>query len=359
MADQRMRTAASAPGKLMLLGEHAVVYGRPCIVTAVGQRITVTVEETDDGLVHVSAPSLRAQDWVVSPSEIGAADPPASLSFLHAVMRCMAQRHGLPGGLRVQTHSSFSHELGLGSSAAVTIAATVALSEFVGWKLSKAALFSLGYEAVRAVQEIGSGFDLAASIHGGTLYFRPPSRSAREIDWGSRHSGPEIVSLSCGPLPLVVGYSGTKAGTVSLVRRVAQRRDRQPKLTVRIFDGMARLVEQGCEALLAQDWQQLGRAMSLSQSLLDALGVSTPKLAQLVGVAEEVGAYGAKLSGAGGGDCMIALVSDERRDAVTRAIEGAGGEVIPVRTGAPGVRGEGSQRIAAPDLTHFSPSAIR
>ena len=105
-----------------------------------------------------------------------------------------------------------------------------------------------------------------------------------------------------------------------------------------VQEHLRRLVEEGREALLARDWPRLGQAMRLSQSLLDALGVSTPKLAQLVRVSEEAGAYGAKLSGAGGGDCMIALVSDEQRDGVAAAIESVGGEVIPVQTGAAGVR---------------------
>ena len=340
-----MRVTVSAPGKLMLLGEHAVVYGRPCLVTAVDRRMWVTAERAQDELVHLSAPSLGVVDWAAPAVEVEAAEPPASLRFLHAVVRCVAQQYGLPGGLRMETRSDFSGALGLGSSAAVTIAAAAALSELLGLELSRAELFPLGYEAVQAVQGLGSGFDLAASLHGGTLYFR--------------RCGPEIVPLSADPLPLVVGYSGTKADTVSLVRRVAQRRERQPELIEEIFDGMARLVEQGREALLARDWQRLGRAMRLSQSLLDALGVSTPKLAQLVRVAEEAGAYGAKLSGAGGGDCMIALVGEARRDEVVAAIEGVGGEVIPVQTGATGVRREGSQRISIADLAGFSPSVIR
>jgi len=92
--------------------------------------------------------------------------------------------------------------------------------------------------------------------------------------------------------------------------------------------------------------------------LLDALGVSTPKLAQLVGVAEGAGAYGAKLSGAGGGDCIIALVSDERRDDVTTAIERAGGQVIPLRTGATGLQHEGAQRIPVADSQDFLSSVM-
>lgn len=329
-----MGITVSAPGKLMLLGEHAVVYGRPCLVTAIDRRVWVTVEITQDSLVHLSAPSLGAKDWKVPVAEVETANPPSSLRFLHAVVRLVAQHHGLPYGLHISTRSDLSNELGLGSSAAVTIAAATALSELLRLGLSKDELFALGYEAVRTVQGAGSGFDLAASLYGGTLYFR-------QTLWGDAQGpchGPEIVPLYADPLPLIVGYSGTKGDTVSLIRRVAQRRERQPELIEEIFDGMARLVEEGREALLARDWPRLGRMMSLSHSLLEMLGVSTPQLSQLVRVAEEAGAHGAKLSGAGGGDCMIALVGEGQRDEVARAIEGVGGKVIPVRTGAAGVQ---------------------
>jgi mevalonate kinase len=271
----------------------------------------------------------------------------------------MARRHSLTGGVRIETRSSFSDELGLGSSAAVTIAAVVALSGLMDLGLSKDTLFALGYEAVRSVQGVGSGFDLAASLYGGTLHFRRRCEVSQEVSRGLLRCPPDVASLGATPLPLIVGYSGTKADTTSLVGRVALRCERQPALIGEIFDGMARLVEQGRDALLAEDWQRLGQAMSLSQSLLDALGVSTPKLAQLVSVAEEAGAYGAKLSGAGGGDCMVALASDERRDEVSRAIERAGGRVIRLQTAATGVRMENGGRIGIPDSTDSSPSIDR
>jgi len=332
-----MKVTISAPGKLMLLGEHAVVYGRPCLVTAVNRRVWATVESTRNGLACLRAPSLRADEWTVPMVELKTANPPCALRFVHAALCCIAQRYELPHGLRVETRSEFSDELGLGSSAAVTIATTAALLELIGLTPSRDELFKLSYDAMHSVQGIGSGFDLAAALYGGTLYFR-------------RH-GPEITPLSHEPLPMIVGYSGTKADTPTLVRSVAQRRERQPDLTEEIFNGMARLVEEGREALLAQDWPRLGKAMSLAQSLLYALGVSTPKLAQMVRVAKEAGAYGAKLSGAGGGDCMIALVSEEHRDEVAEAIRRVGGKLIPVRAGAPGVRREGRLQRPAHDIS--------
>jgi mevalonate kinase len=359
MDDDSMTVTTSAPGKLMLLGEHAVVYGRPCLVTAVDRRIRVAVERTTDSLVHLSAPSLGVEDWAVPLAHVETTVSPVEVRFLHAVVRTVAEHHTLPCGLRIRARSEFSDTLGLGSSAAVTIAATAALARLLGLTSSKPALFRLAFDAVHSVQGVGSGFDLAASLYGGTLYFcRTPSPEPK-VAGTCDFDGPEIQQLDSDPLPLVVGYSGTKADTVSLVRRVAQRRERHPALIAKIFDGMARLVEEGREALLACDWERLGENMSLSQSLLDALGVGTPRLAQLVRVATEAGAYGAKLSGAGGGDCMIAVVSLKRRDEVTKAIERAGAVVLRLQTGAPGVRTQNTERLSMMAAPGFSSSDAR
>ena len=308
----------------MLLGEHAVVYGRPCLVTAVDRRICVTVEAVPDGLIHVTAPAMRVDHWAIPSTRIETEDPPAGLRFLLAGVRTVAVRFGIPGGVRIETGGSLSDQLGLGSSAAVTVAMVAALSQLLELELPKEELLALAREAVCEVQGTGSGFDIAAALHGGTLYYR--------------REGPEIALLSSESLPLVVGHTGIKADTVTLVQQVAQKRVENPGLVEEIFDGLARSVETGRRALVARDWARLGWAMSLSQALLETLGVGTPRLAQMVQVALEAGAQGAKLSGAGGGDCMIALVEEQRRDDIVTAIESVGGAVLPVETGARGLR---------------------
>jgi mevalonate kinase len=104
-----------------------------------------------------------------------------------------------------------------------------------------------------------------------------------------------------------------------------------------IFDIMARLVIDGREALEEAQWTQLGQLMDMQHGLAHALGVDTPETAALVFAARQAGAYGAKLSGAGGGDCIIVLAPEERRNAIQAAITAAGGDVIPIMPHAPGV----------------------
>ena len=322
----KKKVETSAPGKLMLFGEHAVIYHRPCIVTAVDQRMRVSAELTDARFFRIEAPDVGVAAYTAEIDSLATADVPKGVRFTAAAIRNFYQRHRMRAGVIVRTRSDFSSEFGFGSSSAVTSAALKALSDLFEIRMSKEELFELSYKTVLEVQGVGSGFDLAAAIWGGTVYFRS--------------GGAEIVPLDFRDLPLTVGFTGIKADTAALVRQVAGLRARNAELTDRIFDAMAAIVEEARDALGAADVPRLGELMNMNQGLLDALGVSSLELAKLIFVARQAGATGAKLSGAGGGDCMIALSLDSTRARVEESIENSGGTVLRVRTGAPGVRSE-------------------
>jgi len=235
--------------------------------------------------------------------------------------------YDLAGGLRITTYSD-QRASGLGSSSAVTVATVAALAALTGVSLRLGDIFAIAYAAVLDVQGgLASGFDVAAATYGGTLYFV---------------TGGEVIRpLSCPPPPLVVGHSGVKAITAEIVARVRERRWQAPEDTEQLFKESAHLVEQGVRAIQEGDLTALGRAMNANHEVLRALGVSTERLDILCAVAREAGAYGAKLSGAGGGDAMIALVDDKCRLRVEHALHQQGARILSVRTGAPGVRVEG------------------
>jgi len=139
-------------------------------------------------------------------------------------------------------------------------------------------------------------------------------------------------------LPLVVAYSGIKADTPTYVGRVAERMANWPAVVARIFDAMERLVVMGRPALENAEWSTFGQLMDIQHGLLHGLGVDTPETARLVFAARQAGAYGAKLSGAGGGDCVIVLTANDSRAEVEAALKAAGGQIVQVAPNAPGVR---------------------
>lgn len=279
----------SAPGKLMLFGEHAVVYGYPCIVTAISKRLEVSIAENDD----------------VSPDR----------RFVDAAI----QAWGGGRDIKLSAKCVFSGCYGFGSSSAVTVATLKALKP----EASNREIFDVAYKIILDIQGSASGFDVAAAVYGGTLYFVS--------------GGKVIEPIASSNMPLIVGYTGIKADTKTLIADVAGKRAKEPEKVERIFGAIGKIVDEVKGKIIEGDWKRVGRLMDFNQEYLRDLGVSTEKLEALITAAKNAGAYGAKLSGAGGGDCMIALASPDKRKTVEEAITQAGGEVVRVLPGAMGV----------------------
>jgi len=274
------------------------------------------MEETDDHTVTIDAPASRDTRFV-------------SEAVTQGIARWGIVHHGV----RLATHTELGN-YGLGSSAAATVASLKALAVLFQKEVTERELFELAHRVVVAVQGRGSGFDVAASVCGGTLFFAEAGRI--------------IEPLSVKELPLVVGFTGVKADTPTLMEHVAWKKEKNPQKVERIFAAIARLVDEAKIRMLEGDWERVGRLMDFNQEYLRDLGVSSEKLESLISAAKHAGALGAKLSGAGVGDCMIALAPgspSERlgrssREQIAKAIEAAGGYVVDVRANAPGVRVE-------------------
>jgi len=318
-----MKVTASAPGKLMLYGEHAVVYGNPCIVTAVDQRVRVTVEPNGEGEIHVCSPNVGLDEYHKKISRLGRDDLPKSMAFVEHLVKRLYEKYKLIKGIRISTESDFSTQFGFGSSAAVVVALAKALEAYFKLKMSQKDIFEIAYQAVLDVQGVGSGFDVAASVYGGTIYYVTP--------------GTIIEKIYEDNLPMVVGYTGIKADTPTLVRQVAELR-RNEKWVDSVFGDIKDLVNEAKNQFKKNDFVRLGKLMNKNQKLLSTLNVSSVELDNLIKATREAGAYGAKLSGAGGGDCMIAFVNNENRKIVIDSIVEAGGIWMNVATGAEGVR---------------------
>jgi mevalonate kinase len=280
------KVTVSAPGKLLLMGDHAVVYGYPCIVTAISERLYVTEGE------------------VIGDSR-----------FIDAAIAAWGTKE-----TKLSAQRTFSGNYGFGSSSAVTVAAL----KFLRPNATLREIFEMAYKIVMDVQGVGSGFDVAAATIGGTLFYGD--------------GGKILEQLPIKDMPLLVGYTGIKADTVSLVHSVAQKREKEKIKVDRIFEAIGKLVEEAKTKMIEGDWERVGRLMDFNQEYLRDLGVSSEKLESLISAAKNAGAWGAKLSGAGGGDCMIAVAPDDKKEAISKAMSNAGGIVVNVTFGAEGVR---------------------
>jgi mevalonate kinase len=309
----------------MLFGEHAVVYGKPCLVTAVDQRMHASVKRVEGNQIELKAPNVDVPDLIMPVSEIGSNNLKGA-QFVLVAVRNFFDKYKVEGGLSIETKSDFSSKFGFGSSSAVTVCVLKALAEVFDINLDNRQLFDIAYKTVLDIQGVGSGFDIAAAIWGGTLYFVG--------------GGKKIEPVDSPILPLIVGYTGVKADTATLVRQVAKLHHDEPGKVEKIFSSIGKVVENARAALAKRDYKKLGILMNQNQELLDGLGVSSVELDNLISGAKDGGAYGAKQSGAGGGDCMIAFLADKTRISVTQGITEKGGIILDVVTGAAGVRVE-------------------
>lgn len=308
------KVRAQAPGKIMLFGEHAVIYGRPCIVTAIDKGVQVFLKPRKDENVSLTADALGFDNF-----SINLAKPvksyPKTAQFIVSTLQNFKEEFGIRAGFDIITKSAIK-ESGFGTSAAVTVALTKALLRTSGKKLSKNELFRFCYRAMLEVQDVGSGFDIAAATFGGTLYFVTAGRA--------------ITPLDAPYLQIVVGHTGIKADSPSIVKDVGKVVRKRGAWAKEIFDQIEEVVREARVAIENNNLKQIGELMNRNQKLLEELGVSSAELNRLIGAARDAGAYGAKLSGAGRGDFMIALVDEGRRERVEDAIESVGGRIINV-----------------------------
>ncbi len=318
------QVTASAPGKLMLTGGYAVVHGEPCLVTAVDQRLSVTVKKNGIDVMHIFAPDLGLEAYSKTIQDLGNKELPKAVRFIEMLYKRFLSRYPQQEGINVVTKSSFSAAFGFGSSSAVTVAFAKALTSLYEIPLTDTELFELCYQSVLDVQGVGSGYDIAAAIWGGLLVYEAPAKRVERV----RVELPSIV----------VGYTGVKADTPTLIHMVNSQLQKKPAETKQIFTEVGQVTEQLAAQLKENNWEEAGRLLTHHQQLMNQLKVSSTELDTLINASLQAGAMGATLSGAGGGDCMIAMVAPENKQAVEAAIKQAGGEVIPVGLQAEGVR---------------------
>ncbi|PIE25497.1 MAG: mevalonate kinase [Neptuniibacter caesariensis] len=292
----------------MLMGEHAVLFGEKALACAVDKYIYVELSPRTDREVYIDsalATYHSTLDQLVDEPE---------LSFVLAAIRQFKAE--LPGGFSLKIRSEFSHTVGLGSSAAVTAGCVAALSAFANQTTAPERLFTRALDVVHSVQGgRGSGTDLVASIFGAVVSYVVEPRQIKAL----------------GALPdISLFYVGYKTKTPVVLQIVEQRAQQQPDIYADIYRLMGKVTAKAEQAVAARDWHSLGQLMNHYQGLMDALGVSDKALSEIIYTLRSSSTIlGAKISGSGLGDCVLALGQDNEL-AISY-------EQIPVAVSAQGV----------------------
>ena len=314
-------TVCEAPGKVYLFGEHAVVYGEPAVPAAIERRATVAAEPREDDHVRVEAEDLSLDGFTVEYSG-GTGDRPdidvptplveAAMGYVDAAVRQARAAADAPdAGFDITVESDIPLGAGLGSSAAVVVAGIDAATRALGTQLDRRELADRAYRAEFEVQDgQASRADTFCSTMGGAV----------------RVEGDDCEPIDAPNLPFVVGFDGGAGDTGELVAGVGELRE-QYRFAADTVQSIGDVVRTG-EALLEDAipgadpsrelLAELGELMDFNHGLLSALGVSARSLDAMVWAARDAGAHGAKLTGAGGGGCIVALdASDATQTALS------------------------------------------
>jgi len=302
--------AASAPGKLILFGEHAVVFGEPALATAINLRAEVYAR---------THPEWRADG--------GSIDEPRYRYVKAAIAKVKTS-----GPLWLEVRSMVPSGAGLGSSAAVTVA-TLGTLHGMGGSLDAKTIAREAFEVEHEVQGRASPIDTSTASAGGCLLVLPKPQG--DLLWTIERDARRwcLHRTDLPPLDFVIGNTGISAATGPLVANVKERVEHDRKAADAVRE-IGRITLDGMEALRRNDLAAAGRLMDRNHALLTLLGVGHPMLDRLVQAARKT-SYGAKLTGAGGGGSIVAL--SDRPTETVEAIRAAGGKAFVVRSDPIGV----------------------
>lgn len=300
-------------GKIILLGEHSVVYGRHALAAPLPFAIRALATDGADGI------ALSIPGWGVERRIPAHAPQQPSSDVVARLLQLVTQRLDLDGqDLQIRVDAGIPRGMGVGGSAALAVAIIRALSRLRNLQLDDEHVCALAFECEKIAHGTPSGLDNTVATYGQAVLYR-------------RATSPQFerITLDESP-PLVLGLCHHPGLTVETVARVRRAWSEQRALHEQVFDAMDTIALTGLDALRKHDWQCFGALMNMCQGQLQSLGVSSDELDDMIRIARNHGAAGAKLTGGGGGGAMIALCPDGRAP-VVEALSAAGYDALEIQ----------------------------
>lgn len=293
---------ASACGKVILLGEHAVVYERSAIAVPIPLAVEASVRGGGEG-ISVLIPRWGVEQRVRPDQQSGIGGMFADVFRTLGIER---------EAFSIDVTANIPRAMGLGGSAALAVAVIRALDTHFSLGLNDSRVNELAFVCEQAAHGRASGIDNTVATFGTALRYRAG----------------DFSNLVCPqPLPLVIGITGDASLTAETVAQVRRGWQRRPERFESMFDGIEKLTQSAVDAIAGNNLEDLGELMNHCHGYLNALQLSTPRLESLIAIARSNGAVGAKLTGGGGGGSMVALCPDDP-ERVVAAMRNAGFEAL-------------------------------
>lgn len=303
---------AKAPSKIIISGEHFVVEGAPALVAAINLHAEATVEERYDDFIRIETEYEGSKLVIKGTTKekiLDYAGGKFAKKFLRPILRTVRKTFEYiekSEGLNVYINSHIPPSSGFGSSAAVLVATSGAICKKLQGYIDKEIVWKSAFDGERIVHKAPSGVDITISTYGGMLLYKKGEK-------------PVHVKKSEKAI-FLVGSVGKRKPTGKLVEGVLKLKSEFPSIINPIYISANSLPIKIAEFLNKDDLVNAGRLININHELLSALGVSTPRLDFFVNLARRKGAYGAKLTGAGGGGAFFALVDEDRKDKVKQSL---------------------------------------
>ncbi len=283
-----MKSIASAPGKVILFGEHFVVYGVKAILCSINKRVTVTAEKTSERKISINSKIGKLELEPDKPiSEINSPLKP----FYYLANKSIENKDS---GIRIQIDSEIPLGAGLGSSSACCVAGAAAIFKLFG-NISREEVLKLAIEAERTIFENTSGADCTVCTYGGIMEY-DKNKGFKKIQYKPNFQ-------------LVIINSNIEHSTQSMVSKVKEFENKNTEEFSRLSDLESKLVEDVLKLVKENKIQEIGQKMNQNQKYLENIGISNKELTKMIRIGQE-SSFGAKITGSGGGGCIFALTNE-------------------------------------------------
>ena len=283
-----MKSIASAPGKVILFGEHFVVYGVKAILCSINKRVTVTAEKTSERKISINSKIGKLELEPDKPiSEINSPLKP----FYYLANKAIENKDT---GIHIQIDSEIPLGAGLGSSSACCVAGAAAIFKLFG-NISREEVLKLAIEAERTIFENTSGADCTVCTYGGIMEY-DKNKGFKKIQYKPNFQ-------------LVIINSNIEHSTQSMVSKVKEFENKNTEEFSRLSDLESKLVEDVLKLVKENKIQEIGQKMNQNQEYLENIGISNKELTKMIKIGQE-SSFGAKITGSGGGGCIFALTNE-------------------------------------------------
>jgi len=283
-----LKSIASAPGKVILFGEHFVVYGVKAILCSINKRVTVTAEKTSERKISINSKIGKLEIEPDKPiSEINSPLKP----FYYLANKSIENKDS---GIRIQIDSEIPLGAGLGSSSACCVAGAAAIFKLFG-NISKEEVLKLAIEAERTIFENTSGADCTVCTYGGIMEY-DKNKGFKKIEHEPNFQ-------------LVIINSNMEHSTQSMVSKVKEFENKNKEEFSKLSNLESKLVEDVLKLVKENKIQEIGQKMNQNQEYLENIGISNKELTKMIKIGQE-SSFGAKITGSGGGGCIFALTNE-------------------------------------------------